>query len=109
MAVHVYRVIVRGRFVGLDDDARARLTADLDRHAGLPEGFTTEGTLTYDARLDFFTLRYEVRTTDDEDVEEVATARATEDLRRSGLPHGPLTIRATDMATVWDAQSGDLV
>lgn len=102
MAVSVHRVIVRGRFVDLDDDARRRLRADLDRHSGLPEGFTPQGTLSYDARLDFFTLRYEVRTTDDEDAATTAEARAVDDLRRSRLGHGPLTVKATDMATVWD-------
>lgn len=108
MAVRVHRAIVRGRFVDLDDGARGRLLADLDRHAGLPGGFTPEGTFSYDARLDFFTLRYEVRTEADEAVDEVAEARARADLRRSGLPHGPLTVRATDMATVWDGRRGAL-
>lgn len=108
MAVRVHRAIVRGRFDELDDDARARLVADLDRHAGLPGGFTPEGTFSYDARLDFFSLRYEIRTTDDEDPEDVAEARALDDLRRSGLPHGPLTVRATDMASIWDGRRGAL-
>jgi hypothetical protein len=108
MAVRVHRAIVRGRFAELDDDARARLTADLDAHAGLPGGFTPEGTFSYDARLDFFTLRYEVRTEDDEEAEDLAEARALADLRRSGLTHGPLTVRATDMASVWDGRRGAL-
>lgn len=108
MAVRVHRAIVRGRFVDLDDGARARLTADLDRHAGLPGGFTPEGTLSYDARLDFFSLRYEVRTADGEEAEDVAEARALQDLRRSGLGHGPLTVKATDMASVWDGRRGAL-
>ena len=101
MAIHVHRAIVRGRFGALDEATRGRLVAGLDEHGGLPAGFTAEGTLSYDAALDFFTLRYEVRVPDDEDPDARAEARAVEDLRRSGLPHGPLTVRSTDMATVW--------
>lgn len=108
MAGRVHRAIVRGRFGALDEGARERLTADLDRHAGLPGGFTPQGTFSYDARLDFFTLRYEIRTTDDEDAEDVAETRAIDDLRRSGLDHGPLTVRATDMASIWDGRRGAL-
>jgi hypothetical protein len=108
MAVRIHRAIVRGRFVDLDDGARERLVADLPEHSGLPGGFTPGGTFAYDDRLDFFTLRYEVRTSDDEDAEEVAEARAGADLRRWGLAHGPLTVRATDMASVWDGRRGAL-
>lgn len=108
MARRVHRALVRGRFVDLDEGARARLVADLDEHSGLPGGFTREGTLSYDHRLDFFTLRYEVRTEDGEDAEDLAEARAIADLRRSGLGHGPLTVRATDMASVWDGRRGAL-
>ncbi|HMJ74879.1 MAG TPA: DUF6204 family protein [Iamia sp.] len=104
MAVRVHRVIVRGRFVGLDEDARQRLTAGLDEHGGLPKGFTPEGTLSYDAALDFFTLRYEIRTEDDGDAAVEGEARAVADLRRSGLGHGPLTIKPTDMASIWDGR-----
>lgn len=100
MGVGVHRVIVRGRFQDLDDHARQRLTADLAEHSGLPR-FRPEGDLAYDARLDFFTLRHEVCTDDDEDAAALAETRATADLARSGLAHGPLTIRPRDMSTVW--------
>lgn len=106
MAIRVHRVIVRGRFLALDEGARERLTAGLEEHGGLPRGFTPEGTLSYDAALDFFTLRYEIRTDDDtdEDAAAVGEARAVADLARSGLAHGPLIIKPTDMATVWDGR-----
>ena len=38
MAEHTYRVMVRGRFTDLDEAGRARLLAEVDRHALLTGG-----------------------------------------------------------------------
>lgn len=61
-----YRVTVRGRFHELDERARGYLQTHRAEHDIFLSGFTPEGTLTYDDRLDFFNLRYEVRLTGDE-------------------------------------------
>ncbi len=58
-----YRVTVRGRFHELDERARRWLRAHRTEHDIFVSAFTSEGTLTYDDRLDFFNLRYEVRLT----------------------------------------------
>ena len=52
---------MRGRFHELSGDARAYLATHRAEHDIFRSAFTTEGTLTYDDRLDFFNLRYEVR------------------------------------------------
>ncbi|NUT52722.1 MAG: hypothetical protein HOV94_36360 [Saccharothrix sp.] len=57
-AVGTYRVLVRGRFADLTDDQRARLRARLDGFDFLKSGgFSEEGALTYDDKLDFFSYR----------------------------------------------------
>jgi hypothetical protein len=112
MAVRVFRCIVRGRFAALDHDTRAGLLAEADAHDLLNvAGFTAEGTLTYDRRIDFFSYRFEVRL-DSDDVdggdaelsahaEAVAVARADAALARAGLPHRGLKATSTDMASMW--------
>ena len=109
MSVHVFRVIVRGRFDGLDDDQRATLLASAGDH-DMTSGqlFTIGGTLTYDRRLDFFSYRVESRVDTDEPATAEATALghavdvATEDLVRRGLPWHDLRATGTDMASMWD-------
>jgi len=69
-----YRVTVRGRFHELSEDARAYLAKHRTEHDIFRSAFTPEGTLTFDDRLDFFNLRYEVRLTGDD----ASPARAVE-------------------------------
>ena len=57
---HTYRVLVRGRFTDLDEPARARLRAAAGDHDMLTNGFTAEGTLSYDDTVDFFSFRVEL-------------------------------------------------
>jgi hypothetical protein len=109
--VPIYRVTVRGRFDGLDDDTRAALVADAEAHDALTAAFTKDGTFVYDMKYGAFSYRYEVRTTDDEDDHDAvdrALARATADLARRGIPHRDLRAKATDMASMWERQgAGD--
>jgi hypothetical protein len=69
--------------------------------------FTPAGTLTYDPAIDFFSLRYEIRTDDSvpaegrADADAIAEQRAVDDLRRAGFTHGPLKVTSTDMADMW--------
>ena len=75
--LRVFRVTVRGRFADLIPEARRHLVDAQADHDILRSGFTAEGTLTYDARIDFFNVRYEIRARG-ADAESVAVAQATE-------------------------------
>ena len=108
MSLHVFRVIVRGRFDGLDDDQRAALRAAAGEHDMMSgQLFTIGGTLTYDRRLDFFSYRVEARVDTDGPATAEATALehavevATGDLVRRGLPWRDLRASGTNMADVW--------
>ncbi|MEU1089296.1 DUF6204 family protein [Streptomyces sp. NPDC005576] len=100
---HTYRVIVRGTWDGLTDEARARLVAEVADHGLTSMQFTEEGSLTYDTVLKHFSFRYMV-VSDAEDGEEMASALAEEQaettLKALGYGHGPLRSTATDMDTM---------
>jgi hypothetical protein len=57
----IHRVTVRGRFSALTDAARRYLVAAQPEHDIFVSAYTEEGTFTYDERIAFFNLRYEVR------------------------------------------------
>jgi hypothetical protein len=101
----VFRVTVRGRFAGLSDAARRYLTAAQAEHDIFVSAYTAEGTFTYDARIDFFNLRYETRH-DGDDRAAAAAAHATREaegfLRTMGWGHGPLKLDVVDMSAMWD-------
>ena len=59
--LQVFRVTVRGRFTNLTTQARHYLVSSLADHDVFLSRFSEEGTFTYDTRIDFFNLRYEVR------------------------------------------------
>lgn len=100
---HTYRVIVRGTWDGLTDEARSRLLAEVADHGLTSMQFTEEGSLTYDTVLKHFSFRYIV-VSDAEDGEEMASAlaeeRAETALEAQGFGHGPLRSTATDMDTM---------
>lgn len=106
MALHIYRVKVRGRFADLDDETAAALRADIADGAPLP-AFTPEGTFSYEPALTFFTFRFQLRATADTpaEAEEAARAdaleRATAALARRGIPARDVSVSAFDMADVW--------
>jgi hypothetical protein len=99
MAERTYRVTVRGRFDGLDDDTRARLRREAAEHDVLAARFTASGTLTYDERLDAFQHRVVVRVDEGPGEEDVALTAgelaAVEHLEAAGLGHGRLRCTAT--------------
>jgi hypothetical protein len=107
--VQIFRVIVRGRFGPLDTAQRAALLAAADEHDMARAGtlFTPDGTLSYDRRVDFFSVRAEVRVDEDapDAAREAAFARAiavaTEHLERRGVPYRDLRPSGTNMADVW--------
>jgi ssDNA-binding replication factor A large subunit len=106
--MHIFRVIVRGRFADLDPIVTAVLLGELERTDELDTyTFTKDGTLTFDRRLDFWSVRVEVRVPDDatDDAKAVAferaTAIATEHLGRRGAAGRDLRITGSAMADVW--------
>ena len=108
-ALRIYRVLVRGRFDGLDQAARARLLAEAARHSVADAAFTETGTLTYDRALSSFGFRIQVRARGD-DAEDEAVAHAEQAARAAladlGAGCRDLRTSTSDMATVWQRQGG---
>lgn len=101
---HTYRVIVRGTWDGLDEQARARLLAEAADHGLTSMRFTEEGTLTYEpSPLKHFSMRYVVLS-DAADGEEMAGAlaeeRAETTLRELGYGFTALRSTVTDLDTM---------
>lgn len=94
---HTYRVIVRGTWDALTDEARTRLLAEAADHGMSSMRFTEEGSLTYEASpLKHFSMRFVVMS-DAEDGEEMAAALAEERAETAlrGLGHGFRGLRST--------------
>ncbi|MFF7647493.1 DUF6204 family protein [Streptomyces canus] len=101
---HTYRVIVRGTWEGLTDEARARLLAEAAEHGMASMRFSEEGSLSYEpAPLKHFSMRYVV-VSDAADGEEMAGAiaedRAQTALRELGYGFGDLRSTVTDLDTM---------
>ncbi|MFF9622693.1 DUF6204 family protein [Streptomyces griseosporeus] len=101
---HTYRVIVRGTWDGLTDEARERLLAEASEHGLASMRFTEEGSLSYEPRpLKHFSLRYVV-VSDAADGEEMAGAlaedRAERTLRELGYGFRDLRSTVTDLDTM---------
>ncbi|HEX7306284.1 DUF6204 family protein [Lentzea sp.] len=96
MAEHTYRVLVRGRFADLTDDQRASLKERLAGFDFLRDaGFSEEGALTYDEKLDFFS--YRVVLTADGKPDEAGLRRASTALDALGVDFKGLKAKVTDM------------
>jgi Family of unknown function (DUF6204) len=106
----VYRVTVRGRFRELSDEARRYLTRAQAEHDIFVSAFTPEGTFTYDARLAFFNLRYEIRSAADgansatQPADPATTALAESELflRTMGFGYSHLRTDVVDATSIWD-------
>ncbi|MGW1780139.1 DUF6204 family protein [Streptomyces sp. NPDC002143] len=101
---HTYRVIVRGAWDGLAEEARARLLAEAADHGMTSMRFTEEGTLSYEpSPLKHFSMRYVV-VSDAADGEEMAGAlaeeRAETTLRELGYGFAGLRSTVTDLDTM---------
>jgi hypothetical protein len=97
---HTYRVLVRGRFTDLDEPGRARLRAAADRHDMLAAGFSEEGRLSYDAVLDFFSFRVQLRAlveSTDRAVCDRGLALAARAVEELGVDFRDMRASATDM------------
>ncbi|MGW3284956.1 DUF6204 family protein [Streptomyces sp. NPDC001002] len=101
---HTYRVIVRGTWDGLTEQARERLLAEAGEHGMTSMRFTEEGSLSYEpAPLKHFSMRFVV-VSDAADGEEMAGAiaedRAETLLRGLGYGFGELKSTVTDLDTM---------
>ncbi|TCR17716.1 DUF6204 family protein [Streptomyces sp. BK205] len=101
---HTYRVIVRGTWDGLTEEARARLLAEAADHGMASMRFSEEGSLSYEpAPLKHFSMRYVV-VSDAADGEEMAGAlaedRAETALRGLGYGFRDLKSTVTDLDTM---------
>ncbi|MEU0882309.1 DUF6204 family protein [Lentzea sp. NPDC005914] len=96
MAEHTYRVLVRGRFADLTDDQCASLRERLVGFDFLRSGgFSEEGALTYDEKLDFFS--YRVILTAEKGADDAGLRRATAALDALGVDFKGLRATVTDM------------
>ena len=102
MSDTVFRVTVRGRFRDLTDAARRYLSGAQPEHDIFRSAYTEEGTFTYDERVQFFNLRYEVRGGDAAAAEETGRSEAEQFLRTMGFGYTGLTVNVVDVGAIWD-------
>ncbi len=96
MAEHTYRVLVRGRFADLTDDQRATLREHLAHFDFLRSGgFSEDGALTFDEKLDFFSYRVILTAAGKPD--DAGLRRATAALDALGVDFRGLRATVTDM------------
>ncbi|MDX3660773.1 DUF6204 family protein [Streptomyces sp. ID05-26A] len=96
MAEHTYRVLVRGRFADLTAEQRVSLSDRLKGFDFLRDaGFSEDGALTYDEKLDFFS--YRVILTAAEKPDEAGLRRASAALDELGVDFQGLKAKVTDM------------
>ena len=101
--MRVYRVTVRGKFGSLDEATQAYLTREQPEHDIFKSAYTAEGTFTYDERIQFFNLRYEMRCNDDsDDAENLARQEAELFLRTLKIPHVITKVSVVDTSTMWN-------
>jgi hypothetical protein len=99
----VFRVTVRGQFIDLSDEARKYLVKVEAEHDLFVSAYTPEGTLSYDERILFFNLRYEVHSETEEDALTQALSEAEQFLNTMNFTHKPLKANAVDVSQTWDS------
>ena len=97
-----YRVTARSRFKDLSEQARSSLLKAQPDHDIFKSAFTAEGTFTYDEKVLFFNLRYEVRTSEGSEAAGlIAQEEAELFLKTLGYSSYPLKITVTDVSAMW--------
>jgi len=100
---HIYRVTVHGRFRDLSERALAHLERHRAEHDRFSSAFTPEGTFVYDETIRFFSLRYEVRTTEGSSAAASSGLdEATQFLSTMGFTHHELKASVMDTSAMWD-------
>lgn len=102
-SARVYRVTVRGQFHQLTDQARRYLVTAQPEHDIFESAYTIEGTFTYDTRIQFFNLRYEVRLASDQPstaAGETGLREATAFLQTMGFGHHRLKVDVVDLSAM---------
>jgi hypothetical protein len=106
MTLRIYRVVVRGRFEGLDDAQRRALRDAAPAHDIFESAFTPEGTLTYDHHLYAFNTRFDLRARGEREeaeaeVRQVALERTEALLAELGVRGTVTKVVVSDMADIW--------
>lgn len=98
----VYRVTARGRFKDLSEQARSYLLKVQPEHDIFRSAFTAEGTFTYDEKIQFFNLRYEVRTPEGSEAAGLIAQKEAElFLKTLGYSTHPLKMSVVDAFAMW--------
>ena len=99
----IYRVTARGRFKDLSEQAHAYLVRQQADHDIFKSAYTAEGTFTYDEKIQFFNLRYEIRTPDgQDDAAQIGEKEATLFLRTLGYSSHKLKVTVADISAMWE-------
>jgi hypothetical protein len=98
----VFRVTVRGQFHQLSDQARRYLEGVRAEHDIFKSSYTAEGTFTYDERVDFFNLRYELRAADSDSAGVTGLIEAETFLDTMQFAHRNLKVDVVDLSAIWD-------
>lgn len=99
----VFRVTVRGQFTNLSDEARRYLVKAQAEHDLFVSAYTSEGTLSYDERILFFNMRYEVHADSEEKALASSLLEAETFLQTMGFAHKQLKANAVDVSQIWNS------
>ena len=99
----VFRVTVRGQFTNLSDAARGYLMKAQAEHDLFVSAYTPEGTLSYDERILFFNMRYEVHAESEEKALASSLLEAETFLQTMGFAHKQLKANAVDASQIWNS------
>lgn len=99
----VFRVTVRGQFIDLSDEARRYSVKAQGEHDLFVSVYAPEGTLSYDEKILFFNLRYEIHAEDEEGALQGALNEASKFLKTMGFTHKPLKVTAVDVSQIWSS------
>lgn len=101
----VFRVTVRSQFANLSDEARRYLVKAQAEHDLFVSAYTPEGTLSYDERIMFFNMRYEVHSESEEKALASSLLEAETFLQTMGFAHKQLKATAVDVSQIWNLPS----
>ena len=100
--MRVFRVTVRGKFGSLDVATHAYLAREQPEHDIFKSAYTAEGTFTYDERIQFFNLRYEIHCDGESDgPETLARQEAERFLRTLKILHEITKVSVVDTSSMW--------